>query len=268
MHPQWSVLFPIVGLAAVLALSLRTTRRAAAILAAGIIAQLLAWLFATHLQSRFLLPLALLGLGLVALAASTLPPRAGRAALAGLTVILSIASLRIFSHEPGSPAGMPNALLALGTTLRTGQADRPALARAATAQDRASILETLGPEAAANLLLPPDARVLLLGDATPFYYSLPVRYATTWDTHPLAAIIRDRPGEPDGTAGAAWASALRDDGVRYVIANFAELDRLRRSGWLDPALNPASMQRWLRANARPIRAWPEIGVVLVELTPP
>jgi len=76
LHPQWLAFFGITLLAAIVAMARASTHRTAAILAGGLLAQLLAWLFLTHIQSRFLLPLAAPACALVALATA----RAGRCA--------------------------------------------------------------------------------------------------------------------------------------------------------------------------------------------
>lgn len=258
LHPQWFALFPAVIAAGALALLRPATHRAAALCVAVLGLQLLAWLFFTHLQSRFLLPLIIPATALVALAAATLtrPRHVGPSVLALAAIVQLSASIWTFATQRG---GIPNQLLLSGPSIRSGEAFRAELAATDPLQAR-QFLSDLPPEPFINLALPPGGSVYLLGDATPFYYSYPVIYNTTWDAWPLAEAIRAAPNDP-----AAWTRALHGRGIRFVLANYAEIDRLTRSGWIDPRITPQAVDSWLRTAGRPIRQWPTS--VLVELLP-
>ena len=109
----------------------------------------------------------------------------------------------------------------------------------------------------------PDERVYLLGDATPFYYSVPVLYHTTYDRSPLGQAMRRAPADPD-----AWTRELRALGVRYVLYAPGEIRRLRASGWYDPIVTTDAVERWLAHSARPVHAPERQGRVLFELRDP
>ncbi len=261
LHPQWLAFFGIALAAVIVALARPATRRTALILVAGLLAQLLAWLFCTHIQSRFLLPLVIPACALMALAMAgesprrgTIPPRLGIAVIACL--VQHVASILIFAAQRD---GHPNQLLLSGPGIRSGESFRRELAALPPAE-RAKALADLAPEAFCNLALPPDATLYLLGDATPLYYSVPVLYNTTWDRWPLAEAIRAAPNDP-----VAWSRTLLSRGVRFVLVTPSEIDRLTRSGWIDPLITPEAVSDWLNRAARPIKQWP--GTALFELLP-
>jgi hypothetical protein len=267
LHPQWSIFFALVLIAIPIALVSRH-RRMAALMSVAVATQLAAWLFATHIQSRFLIPLAvpgasLIGLAIASLAERTTPlARAWPLAGAAATLFLAAHAASIFADQgsaaPGEPP-QPNALLIPGPPALSGEDLRPVLMSATPAQ-RNEILQQLGPRQLANLALPRGSRLYLLGESTPLYYTVPVIYATTYDRSLLAAAISSAPGDP-----VSWSAALRAAGVTHILANFAELGRLQRSHFLDPDLDPARIQSWLGTSARQLRAWPELGVALYEL---
>jgi hypothetical protein len=269
LHPQYLALFPAIALAAVVALTRRATHKPAAILCAGLAAQLLAWLFATHLQSRFLLPLAIPGAALIGLLVPLVPPTAAlsgrwsRAVLPAIAIGLLAAaqltaSILNFSHQNG---GNPNQHLLFGPGLRTGELFRDRLA-AAAAIDRERLLRATSPEQYCNLALPQGSRLYLLAEARPFYFTIPTIYSTTWDASPLADAIRKDPANPQ-----AWAAALKSRGTTHILFNAAELARLQRSGkppsgWADPALTSAAVDRFFTTQCTPVRSWPEAGITL------
>lgn len=261
LHPQWLAFFPTLLIAAAVALARHATRRIALLLTIGLLAQLLAWLFFTHIQSRFLIPLLAPGCIIVGLALAAIPQPLARPALASAAILClaqTTATLVIFA---GQRDGHPNALLLAGPHIRTGAAERQAFA-SANPQEQREFLMQAGPEVFINLTAPPGAVVYLLGDATPLYYTVPVRYNTTWDRWPLAEAMREKPGDP-----AAWAAALRRQGITHILINLSEISRLSRSGWSDPAITPESIRPLFDSQTRVIRAWPELGSALYELAP-
>jgi hypothetical protein len=275
-HPHWFLFFAAATVAAVVVLSRRAVRGPGAPLVAALIAQLAAWLLATHIQSRFLLPLLVTAAPLVLLA---IAPAASAVALrrvvaaagAGGLLLLALAqaAMAVFTFA-GQQRSHPNDLLLLGADLRTGESLRDLISQTPGSErpERARKLRELaGPEAYVNLFLDPWSRVYLLGDATPLYYQRPVLYNTTWDAWPLAEAIRSSPENP-----AAWGAALRARGITHIMVNFAELSRLRASkppasGWADPLITPAAVDRFLTSQAVPVRSWPEAGLALFALAP-
>ena len=233
MHPQWSVFFPFVGAAALIGLGVRRARVCASLLLASLAAQILAWLALTHLQSRFLIPLAIPGALLIALAASGAwirieSPRRTRysefAMLAACVCVgfLAMRSLDAFWSERG---GSPNQTLGFGpealaqTSLRTGD----------TAQ------------------VAPGEMLYLLGDSTPFYVPGPLVYNTAWDASPLGDAVRTV--KESERAPFDWSGKLLDRGIGAVLINFSELGRLIESKWYDPAVSREVLTRWFRATA-------------------
>jgi hypothetical protein len=241
-NPQWGVLI-IAGVVAVLVCCVLSHRREAAArgLASAVlvtlVAQLLLWLFATHLQSRFLLPVALpCAVGLAMLLA-LMRGTPGRVLLAGVLVLTQAAFFvraLVIEHERG-PAF---ALLATAREF-TGL---PADGRVRAAD--------LSPTAFVNTQLASDAKVLLLGDATPLYFAREMVYATTYDTPAMFGFA----GVKADDAG-TWTRGVREAGVTHVLVNLGELDRYRRSGFLDPRLEMGRVQAWAMTLGRPLATW-------------
>jgi hypothetical protein len=265
LHPQWSVFFPVVLISALAALSIARVRRAGLLLVSMLALQLFVWLIATHLQSRFLLPLAATGAALFGVSLWALHGRLRLIPPAGAAAVIVVAatSLMLFTREPqletGDPPPGPGAMLVPGPALRSGEFLRQRVERA-DPRERRDVLENLAPEPFANLALPRGSRLLLVGEATPLYYTLATVYSTTWDRSPLAEAILAAPGD-----ARHWAEHLRGRGITHVLVNAGELDRLERSGFLDPILEQDRVQEFLQRSSRPVRAWPQIGVFLYEL---
>ncbi|MBL8874184.1 MAG: hypothetical protein JNM86_00135 [Phycisphaerae bacterium] len=232
MHPQWSGFFPMVGAAALIGLAARATHRCAALLAAALIMQIAAWLVFTHLQSRFLLPLAVPGAMLIGLIGSgawlnvasirwDLYRKLTMTAAALCAGFMAMRSLDAFWSEVG---GNPNQTLALGPgalsqeRLRTGDSAR----------------------------VRPGEVLYLLGDSTPFYFPGPLVYHTTWDTSPLGEAVRSV--NDSEQAPFEWSSKLIDRGIGAVLINFSELGRLIESKWYDPAITRDVFMRWSAAT--------------------
>jgi hypothetical protein len=264
MHPQWALAFPAAAACLILTLASTRTRRLAVILGAGLTAQLLVWLLATHVQSRFLLPTLLPISMLLGLAAAA--PRAPDARAIGLRALLALpivlagwSTARIYGEERG---GRPNAATIAGPGAFSGALIKAELA-AAPPREREQVLASLPPQSAVNLSIPPDARVLLVGDATPLYLRQPLAYATTWDAWPWTQAFIEAREDP-----AMTTALLRQKGFEFALVNVAEVSRLARSGFADPAVTEAHVMRWMQRGTTLVRAWPEAGIFLVGLVPP
>lgn len=259
-HPQWFLFFPIAGASALAVIAAPSTRRIGLLLTGGLMAQAVAWLYASHLQSRFLLPLTIPSALLLGTAIPTLvgaaSPRGkwlGRSALALPATAIAIQAAASVWNFTWQNRARPNQLLVPGPGVLSG-----ALFDSWTQAEAAGLTT---PEPFLNLALPPGRTVYLLGDATPLYTAPPVIYNTVWDRSPLAGAIRSHPGQPE-----RWGEALRQADVRYVLVNLAELDRYRRSGYIDPVLTPEAVDRFLASCGRLVREFPR-GRALFELTP-
>lgn len=255
LHPQFGYVFPL-ALAAIAALAWDgRTRRLGLAIAAALALPTLGWLVLTHVQARFLVPVLVAACPAVGLMAGGSPARAR----AGAAAALAVAGLSVLNFSR-QREGAPNRALVGGVGLFDGGLAREAL-RGAAEQDQRQILEALGPEGFAALL--PEAgpgAVYLLGDATPFHFRPAPLYHTTYDASPLGELMRAHPGD-----AAAWAEGLRRRGVRLVLWNAAEIDRLQRSGWHDPLVTNGAVASFLREHGELVREWPEQGRVLVRL---
>lgn len=297
LHDQYFAFLPLVLLSLggiILSRWRRRLRRPAVLLTAGFAMQVLAWLFLTHLQSRFLMPVLLTGVPLVGLAMAMAvsdhalvgslssgpttpgpdarPSRSHRRsirirrrtllAMINLGLIVQATWLVMLFGQQGR--GSPNGYLFTTPGEITGESFRAAYERA-TESERRTIHANLSPAGFAHLALGPSPGTLyLLGDSTPLYYPSPVLYHTTFDASPLGELMAVYPGD-----ARRWARVLWDMGIRHVLINMAELERLQeRSGWYDPRVTPAAAKAFLDEHADLIRAWPEQGRGLYRLREP
>ncbi|MEO0483853.1 MAG: hypothetical protein AAF138_09535 [Planctomycetota bacterium] len=241
LHPQWGALWIIALAAAMITLARRPTRFIGALAALGLLAQVIAWLLLTHVQSRFLLPAVAPICVLVALASP--PLRLGRVRpewlVAVLVAVQTVFMIAIFTEQRQSSGGSlgPNAWLLGGPGVFTGEALRPE-----DRWQRAEAWLNFG-----DLHAEADGRTLVLGDAAVLYHASPIDWATTWDRSLLGALMREHPDDP-----AAWRRALRDRGVSLVFVRWSELQRLSDTGWHDPLVTPERVARFLAQEAEPM----------------
>lgn len=253
-HPQWATTQYVALAALVFTLIRRDTHRRAATVGAMLIVQIIAWMSVGHLQSRFLLPIAVPVSLLVALAVSRHALNWHRAVIAPAALFVigsSLFALAIFLRENGM---RPNRALLTGVEGLNGVwfADD---FHHATPEQQDELLELVGPDAAINLTLDPSTTQLLcVGDVTPLYLGVSTVYATTWDHSLLADAIRANPDDPD-----EWIASLRRAGVTHLLVNTSELDRLRTTGWLDPVLTAQNIKLLRDMLGPALRAWPERG---------
>ncbi|MCW5755475.1 MAG: hypothetical protein KIT24_12280 [Phycisphaeraceae bacterium] len=252
-HTQWGLFAPAVLVASIA--SIRTGPRIGRVLVAAMAVQLVAWLTATHLQSRFLLPIAATGGVLCGLAAATAIARGGSNRAKKIVCTVFAATVLVQMALAGwnfarQNDGMPNEHLVTGTQGLSGTLFRDSLRRLPE-DERARVLAQSSDWRFVNLGLASGETVLLIGDATPFYLRRPVIYATTWDTSMLGRLMREQPDDPR-----AWTRAMRDRGVRYVLISFPELARLAASEWNDPLLTPARVAAWAHQAGATVWRWP------------
>lgn len=253
-NPQWGLL-PVLTLGSIVVLLLSRTRLhiTGFLLAACLLAQVVAWLAFTHLQSRFLLPLLPLGATVVGLAIARLRTlagdrpdgRGGVALLAGFVVAAqSVFVIGIYASQQGGNAGIGLPVYPAAFTDR--EVEDPYLSAAGWCNTRPQ----------------DDGLVLLVGDSTPLYFGPGVVYHTTYDTSPLGELLRETPAD-----AAAIARGLRAQGIGWVLVNDSELRRLHQSGWYDPDVTPDSLRAFTDDLGGAEMVWPDERRYLVRLAP-
>lgn len=258
LHPQWGAFFPLVGVCAIIGLVRPAIRGAAIMLTSLVLVQLALWLTFTHIQSRFLLPLIVPGGALCALAigTSSAPSRRGLSRLLGVGAVFVQACFTLLLFA-GQHNGHPAALFPSGIEYNTG-AEIKWTRRTRTPEQTRDELINSAPARFCNIALPPTSTLYLLGDATPFYFTGHIVYNTTYDTW-LFGEVAAASTNPDD-----WTKAIKAKGITHVLINFSEIDRLTRSGFIDPRVKLADVERWARASTIYFRGWPD-GSVLVSL---
>jgi 4-amino-4-deoxy-L-arabinose transferase-like glycosyltransferase len=237
---QWSIL-PALGLVGIGTLWFVRRGGLAAALAGGLGVQLLFWLFFTHVQSRFLLPTAV-PLAIGAAAILRWAPQRSREAIGTVAAIgASFLPLVVYSHEgvirlPEPPGGLLHApaLFVGAVAAANGTITKAAIANASSEAERAAIFNSSPVSFVINHAILPDARILLVGHATPFWYrrtNSTMSYTTVWDRGMLDATCAAEPDRPE-----VWALRLREQGVRYVLLDWTMLRNWSEKGWLNPAL--------------------------------
>ncbi|MEQ8770736.1 MAG: hypothetical protein RIB60_09550 [Phycisphaerales bacterium] len=237
-NPQWGLLLPMGVVGAALAWR-GASRRIAMALGIGLLIQIIAWLGLTHLQSRFLLPSVL-----------TLAPLAGlgvacwrgasrvRFLTQGVVIAQTCFLVGVFMvQQRGRPSGATGVGLSLDV-----------------ARPESEMVGRIRPWAWVNANLPDDMTLYLVGDAAAFLYERDVLVNSTYDAWPVGDAIELDPGDP-----LAWTRTLRDSGVDAVLISFGEIDRLERSGWIDPRVTPDRVERWVGTLGRPTMVWPDSG---------
>jgi len=89
---------------------------------------------------------------------------------------------------------------------------------------------------AANTLAGP-AQLAMIGDDRAFYFPPAARYATAFDEHPLADVLRR------AATGEQLAAGLRREGVTHVYVAWSRLDRFAATIGLSDELDPARLRR-------------------------
>lgn len=199
---------PLVFLLAALRLISSGRTRADILLAILLFAQVLAWLFTTHLYARFavpmIIPLVLLA-GRAVGAATTPAARRGLTALiiAG-TAFSGFMTARLYAQH----------LYTDGGKLPLEGADGYFLQGVGGGHEHLGVI---------NQSLPQDARVLMIGDAKAFYFRRRVDYCVVFNRNPFIETVRtvDSP-----RAIIHW---LQQQGYTHVLINWAEVARLRGS---------------------------------------
>jgi hypothetical protein len=269
--PQWSVAFWI-GSAAIVVLMIgmrnrRNMRKMGLALGAMLVAQLLFWMFATHLKSRFLLPCAVPLTVATAVAAAPVLAQQTR----GIIVALSALLLTAWSLQPSllmridTRTASAVELCASGRAVATDDDGQVAVREiandlgpgtAAFAQESATLGDAMPLAWIANWQLPPGAVLGCEGDADVFWcHTAPVT-ATVWDGGPLARVLRAHPDDP---AAAVRALSI-DEHLTHLAIGESMLARWKTAGWIDPILTPDRV-RAVAALLNPVAHTVSGGVV-------
>ncbi len=287
LNPQWLAFAGLLVVGVFVVLAWGGARRVGWPLVLGLALQLLAWVLVGHQQARFLMPIIVPGSAVLGLAVGgwglASRRRVGVAAGAAAVGALGLSSTYFFVNEGG---GRPCRALEIGVAGITGDAlGSDAALRALPERELVDLLRSAeNPVAATNRLVgleaararergEPEPLVYLLGDATPLYFTVPILWNTTWDAWPLDRAMR-APGAGETGAGEAGMAArngadeLRRLGVTHLLINFAELDRLRRSGYSPAGMTPELAGRFANEACSPIVVWERLGCGLFRLRAP
>ena len=249
--PQWSVLPWLAVLGGAVAGATRATQSRAVRYGVVLAIQIIFWLAATHVKSRFMLPAVVPAALLVTLAVHAVVIRRADGASHMWVVatiaagVYAIAPLLLFARELDG-----NASAAIGAIpLFRGDTHAAALEEPREASVRATILDTAPPAYWIGHALDDTARVLLVGDATPFYLPLDrIEYVTVWDRGPVSAAL-----DAAGDAPHAWIGELREQGYTHLLVDPVMLDLWSRAQWGDPRMTAVDMTTGAAAEGTLVR---------------
>lgn len=230
MH--WA-LTPWIGFAGwALLIAQSRTRRLGVVLMAAIAFPIVGWMLLTHLQSRFLIPMAPILIGTGSLGFASLPFDSLRSGLVkGISVIVFGWTVLTASRQV---SGDPFMLIDLGTPAFTGEIETS---------------DTPWP-ATLNTLVEPDETIYLLGDATPFYLRSPFVYNTVYDRWLIEDAAQAHPGDPS-----MWTPFLQSHGIDLVVISYYEIYRFTQSGWLPDSMQADHINEWINSLGEPIYKW-------------
>ncbi len=227
-----------VAAAGVLVMLNRGTRRIGGALMMMLGVQVGFWLFATHLQSRFLLPTLLpacliAGLGYDRLRTLTKAKAPTVAPLIGSAVVLTLVAMSyvtltsqtrtIPDPETGEPLQTP-IWMAIGAPM--DNAEHPI--------NR----------------LPENSKTLMIADNSGLLYlSRPIVYASAFDEAPLGKIMREEDGDPERVN-----RALRAAGITHVWVHWSELARLHRTYGHDRGVTIETLEALIATGWQPVEA--------------
>ncbi|NIA07358.1 MAG: hypothetical protein GWP14_06955 [Actinobacteria bacterium] len=196
------------------------------------VCQLLAWIGFTYMPSRFfivaLVPLCLLaGRSIILISTGSL-----RQWLVMLLLILACAAGPFWSVR--------TFLQAVRSVSPVGLQDRVGifLGRDLPGVDYLTYV---------NTILPPKSRILMVGDAASFYWTLPVRYNTVFNINPLAQQARS------GSTPRQIINWLVDEGFTHIYVDFSEISRLAGTYGYPPEITPGFFLDLQRAGLVDLR---------------
>ncbi|HVS72242.1 MAG TPA: hypothetical protein VHQ47_13385 [Phycisphaerae bacterium] len=240
--PAWErvgPLWPLAALAIFVALLRpreRAGRRTALLLLGAMVIQLLLWLAFTHLQARFLLPLATPLALLVGCGFDT--PVAWERVVGGALLALQAVSTGLLL--------LPEAGLLLGenAAANTPAAERPSLVIGDVVHWQINLdayVARVPPGYVVDRSHP--GKALLVGTSTALQLANPAVYATVFDENPLGdALRRGGPGY-----AVAWMQSQK---IRWVWIDTQEIARLRKTYGFDASIGEDIAQRLESAGCR------------------
>ena len=266
-RPLWSAmpLMAIVALAwAMIRLARsRMVRAPDALCTILIVAQLAAWMVATHLQSRFLLPTVVPGAVLVAFGLAQMP-RVGHSALLAVALVAwsaqpAVAFLRD-GRDPSVAALWIGAAHDLAGTTPAATAARDRETDDSTRDRNTSPPPPANLVQAINALDPSSARVASVGLAATAWVrpEVALDWCSVWDRSAVAQALAASDGD-----GSAAAKLLAAEGWTHLAVDQVMLDVWTKSGWIDPVLTPAALES-LRAGRRVVWTGPQGALVSLE----
>ncbi|MEX2216007.1 MAG: hypothetical protein WD768_17985 [Phycisphaeraceae bacterium] len=226
--------------------------------------QLLFWLFFTHHQARFLLPTLLPGCALAAMGIARIgelshkkrPHLAPMVAVLWLLMLSLLSMNALFSQtipmrsEDGRPQGNWPVWVLVDSLIRREDVT--------TNQPGRFIgMHPLN-------YLPPDSRVLIVGDASQLMYlATPYVYNSAFDRSLFADLMARHASNPK-----AVTAALAQLGVNYIWMDLSEIDRLEHSYGVDDALKLAHLTRFLQEAVNQKLWLPQGDVRAITVQPP
>jgi hypothetical protein len=195
------------------------SRRMAWILGAYVAYLFLTWWLLTHRLDRFWLPLLPAAAVLAGLGAEWTRVRTWKALVAGL---LAVALVMNLGYDSSALAG-----------LNEWTSDLNA--------ERLDVPRRLNrPLALLDARLPPDARVLMVGQAGVFHFGHSIVYNTVFNPEQIEELARDR--DP-----AAFKRALRDRKLTHIYVDWKEIERHRQHGGygFTDFVTPARFAQWV-----------------------
>jgi hypothetical protein len=247
-HWQYAwIIWPGALVSLVVLLRDRTSRSIATLLGGVLLIQLLAWLLATHQQSRFAIPLLPVAVVLIALglwrAAHLQRSGAQRTVtiprLLGVTFVAVVMIFSIFTYLQPAHRAAPH--------LINGHVD---------------YAQNLDPYRVLNTL-PEGSQTYAEGFATPFYVRTPIYYHTVWDRSPLGAALASA-----GPGGAL--AAMLQEGYTHLLIDLRSLGRWWSPGnyGYDPTITLESLQQLDRLHLTHVLVDKNSGIVLYTLPRP
>lgn len=219
---------PLIFILAAGAVLARRPSRSSVALLLMLIVQVAIWLFATHLYARFAVPIVI---PLIALAGRVIDARTSSAWRWTISVAIVAGTALNFANI---------ACVYHDHFYINGTRVEPAGAASFFTDGLGMGHEYL---AIVNHDLPPNAKILLVGDAKAFYFLRPVDYCVVFNRNPFVEEVRHAasPGEI-----VAW---LQSHGYTQVLVNWAEIKRLRNSTYgFPPEITPELFERLMAAG--------------------